>query len=113
VIEVKSSTHKKRGPRAGSKSERIREALKANPGQTRKEVAEKFDASYGLAEKIVSEVRGGKKQTKKAGKAKQSGGGDTGDDGVAAKAISFIEAAGGLQQAIDILQVAQKISVTI
>ena len=87
--------------------------MKANPGQTRKEVAEKFDASYGLAEKIVSEVRGGKKQTKKAGKAKQSGGGDTGDDGVAAKAISFIEAAGGLQQAIDILQVAQKISVTI
>ena len=108
--EVKSSTNKKRGPRAGSKTERIREALKANPGEIPQEAAEEFDASHGLVERIVSDLRGGKKPTKKAGKAKRHDA--TGGDGVAAKAISFIEAVGGLQQAIDILQVAQKVSGT-
>ena len=107
----KSSTNATMGTRARSKSERIRQNLKENPGHTRKEVAETFDASYGLVEKIVAELRGGKKPAKTAGKAKQRRDGDTGDNSVAAKAISFIEAAGGLQQSIDILQVVQKISV--
>jgi hypothetical protein len=96
---------------AGNKSQAIRDALSANPDKSPKEIAELLVASgYKVNAQYVSTIKSNAKvKARRVVRRKGGRGGAGGGGGAMGAALEFIRAAGGLQEAQQILGTIEQI----